>query len=78
MSRGSVSVSSMPEGYKISGLDMSGDPAYFGYVGSDGRWYIMELNQGSGTAKYAQGALDYATSWAGRVGLSYDYYNNVF
>jgi hypothetical protein len=64
--------------YKLSDLDGTGDPAYYGYLDSDGGWYIMELNSALGTARYIKGDLDYATNWTGRAGLTYGYYSDTF
>ena len=77
---GAMSVTNFPvtTTYKLSGLDASSDPCYFGYIDPDGAWYIMQLNTGAGTSLYIKGASNFAVSWAGRAGLGYDYYNNVF
>jgi len=59
--------------YKIADID---DTGYFGFTNKDGGWYIMK--ESSGAFRYIKGDSDYATSWTGRVGLSYDYFNNIF
>jgi len=64
--------------YRLSDLDGTGDPAYYGYLDTDGGWYIMKLNSEAGTARYIKGASDYATNWTGRAGLSYGYYSDTF
>ena len=59
--------------YKITDLD---DAGYYGYTDKDGDWYIMSLiaNQ----ARYIKGDSNYTTSWTGRAGLSYNYFNLIF
>ena len=62
--------------YKITDLDISGDIKYFGYTDEDGNWYIMKLTNAE--SRYIKGSSDYITNWAGRTGLSYDYFYNIF
>lgn len=64
--------------YKISDMDTSGDPSYFGYVDADGNWYIAELNDASGTMRYVKGSSGYTTAWTNRATQTYGYYNAVF
>ena len=64
--------------YKLSDMASTGDPTYYGYVDADGAWYIMEINTALGTARYVKGASNYTTSWTGRAGLTYGYFNAVF
>jgi len=63
--------------YKSAGMDISGTPMYFGYVATDGSWYIKALDTTSGTT-YCKGDSNYATAWTGRVGLTYDLFNVIF
>ncbi len=64
--------------YKISNLDTEGDTKYFGYVNSEGGWYIMKLT--SIAATYVKGDSEYSTNWDLRAGveLSYDTFDNIF
>ena len=62
--------------YKISDIDESGDPAYYGFLDTDGSWYIMEVT--ATTVRYFAGASDYVTNWTGRGDLEYDYFDAVF
>ena len=64
--------------YNISDLDTASDPQYFGYVDADGAWYIMQLTESTGAARYYKGSSNYAASWAVRSGLSYDVYSAIF
>jgi hypothetical protein len=65
------------DGYKISQVDDASSPAYYGYLNSDGLWYIMEEDS-SGTYLYARGTTAFLTNWGNRDGLSYDYFDTVF
>lgn len=64
--------------FRISDVDQSGDPAYYGFVNENGNWYIMEENVANGTYRYISGTSSYTTNWTGRAGLSYDYYYTEF
>lgn len=64
--------------YKISDMDTSSDPSYFGYIDKDGNWYITELTESTGEVRYCKGSSDYSTNWTSRASLTYDLYNNVF
>ena len=61
--------------YKISDL-ADGNTSYFGFLKSDGSWYIMSLTETE--ARYVKGDDDYSTNWTDRESLTYDYYNNIF
>jgi hypothetical protein len=62
--------------YKISDMDESGSTAYYGYVKSDGGWYIMSKT--TTAIRYCTGSSGYVAAWAGRAGQSYDYFYSVF
>ena len=62
--------------YKFSDIDDS-DTSYFGFVKTDGSWYILQLSS-TGTGRYYAGSSNYTTNWTGRAALSYDYYYNIF
>jgi hypothetical protein len=64
--------------YKISDVDESSDPKYYGFVDAEGAWYILEANETLGTYRYFKGTTDYATNWTGRALLVYGYFNAVF
>jgi len=66
--------------YRISDLDTSGNPMYFGYVDQMDNWYIMQLDTTSspGTARYCRGSGNYVTAWSNRAGQTYDYFSNVW
>jgi hypothetical protein len=62
--------------YKISDIDESGSPAYYGFVDTDGYWYIMSVT--TTAVRYDKGTSGYAIAWAARNLGSYDYYYTVF
>ena len=64
--------------YKISDMDTASDPSYFGYLDATGAWYILKLTESTGAARYIKGSSGYTTSWSGRAGLSYNYFDSVF
>ena len=70
------------DGYKIARLDESDSidtNAYYGFLRSDGAWFIMR-EESDGTYKYAKGGANFiSTGWDVRnTTLSYAEYNTVF
>ena len=65
------------DGYQVSDLDDAALPSYYGFVHKSGAWYILEETS-SGTYRYAKGSSLYSTSWTGRAGLTYNYFDIVF
>jgi len=63
--------------YKSAGMDIAANPYYFGYLKTDGEWYIKKLDTTLGTT-YVKGSSGYATAWTGRVAQSYDLYDVIF
>lgn len=51
---------------------------YYGYMKSDGGWYIKRITISTNLAEFAVGTTDYTTNWTGRSGLSYTAYSNAF
>ena len=64
--------------YKLADIDAVADPQYFGYIDTDGKWYIKKYNETNGTMRYVKGDSGYALVWINRVDATYDYYSNVF
>jgi hypothetical protein len=64
--------------YRCADLDESGDPKYYGFIDTDGAWYILRYNVASGQIRYAKGASGYTIAWANASGQSYDYYYTTF
>ena len=62
--------------YVASDITTAGDPLYYGFLRSDGAWYIMK--ETGGTYRFIKGASDYTTNWTGRAGLSFGYYDAIF
>ena len=62
--------------YKCADLDESGSPAYYGFVDTDGNWYIMSVT--ATAIRYAKGSSGYLVAWAARNPGSYDYYYTIF
>lgn len=62
--------------YKDAGMDISGSPFYFGYLATDGSWYIKQLNTSSGSL-YTRGSSNYDTAWSNRASLSYQNFNQL-
>jgi hypothetical protein len=69
------------DGYNITELDDS-LPSYYGYVNKDGAWFIIKEDPDHPPElpyySYVRGSSSFSTSWTGRVGLSYDYFDNIF
>ncbi len=64
--------------YQTADFDSLSDPVYIGSLDEDGKWYIKRICISSEMVDYAKGDSDYATSWAGRAGLTYGDFNNIF
>ncbi len=65
------------DGYKISQVDDSTTPAYYGFINSDGAWYIMQ--EGSdGSYLYTRGSTGFSSNWGTKELLSYDYFHEIF
>lgn len=67
--------------YKLADIDIAADPQYFGYINTDGAWYIKEYNVANGTIRYAKSDSGYTLAWQNRTdseSVVYDYYFNVF
>lgn len=64
--------------YKASDVDASGgggggSPNYYGFLKSNGNWYI--LKEEAGAYRYIFGTSGYTTNWTNRASLSYEYYD---
>lgn len=62
--------------YKISDLDSTASPEYYGYVDKRGQWYILKLTDTE--ARYVNGTDGYDAAWTNRNSLNYRRYNEVF
>ncbi len=64
--------------YAISDQDESGDPKYYGFLSSDGHWYIMEENAANNTFRYCNGTPGgYAAAWTARASETYSYFSAI-
>lgn len=66
------------EFYEVSDEDIAGDPSYFGYLNTSGKWIIQQRTASAGQYRYIQGSSDYSTNWGNRASLSYGLYNTLF
>lgn len=57
--------------------DVAADPRYYGFMKSNGHWFIMKTNDAAGTFRYALGVSNYATFWANRASIAYSYIDEV-
>lgn len=51
---------------------------YYGYMKSDGGWYIKRITLASNLREYVKGTSGYTAAWTGRAGLSYNPYETEF
>ena len=64
--------------FKVSDIDGSADPAYYGFLSHTGEWYIMRQQVALDKYRYTRGPKDYITAWNDRASLSYDYFSVAF
>ena len=65
------------DGYKISQIDDTNYPYYYGYVNSTGAWYIMSEDVDS-NYRYTKGDSGFAANWTIRASLTYGYFDSIF
>lgn len=66
------------EGFNVSEVDTAGNIKYYGFLDRNGTWIIMCENTTAGTFRYATGGSGYSANWAGRAGLTYSLFSEVF
>ena len=68
--------------YAISDQDVTGVINYYGYVGHNGQWYIMQETVATGAYRYCTSyTVPYTTisgAWDTRANLTYGYFYEVF
>lgn len=66
--------------YKVSDVDDAGTTKYYGFLRANGYWYILQENTAVApkTYRYTSGLSGYTTSWTGRTGLTYGYFDATF
>ena len=65
------------DGYKISQIDDTAYPYYYGYINQSGAWYIMS-EDALNNYRYTKGDSDFSTNWTGRALLTYGYFDSIF
>mgnify|MGYP001596418142 FL=1 len=69
------------EDYALTNIDDNAHPYYYGYINSDGQWYIMKQNS-DGSILYAVSFVSprgqYSTNWNNRTILDYSYWDTGF
>lgn len=64
--------------YKVSEVDDSSDTKYYGFLETDGSWYIMREITSTGSYRYTRGAVSFPAAWTARASQVYNYYNVIF
>lgn len=75
--QGQKSVDQLMEGFKIAEID-NADISYYGFIATNGAWYIMKANTDAGSFRYVRGESNFPANWANRKRLKYDYLDKVF
>ena len=67
------------DGYHIAHEDI-GDTSYYGYLNSNGEWYIMRAVRTDNVVAYTyvSGSSGYATAWTNRSSQSYASFDTTF
>jgi hypothetical protein len=64
--------------YVTANSDTSGTVQYHLAIDPDGRWKMMKMDTTLETYRFCKGDADYATAWANRASLAYDYPDKVW
>jgi len=75
-SYGNEQKSNVLNGYTQGVYEASGDPAYYGFIDTEGNWYIQKITAGAST--YSRGTSNFATNWTGRAALTYYTFDQAF
>ncbi len=65
------------DGYRISEID-DNFIAFYGFINTDGAWYVMREDPDDGSFRYAKGESNFNDNWTSRESLKYDYFHNIF
>ena len=65
------------DGFRITQIDDSSTPTYYGFVDKNGSWFIMK-EESSGAYRYVKGDSNFSNSWSNRTSLTYGYFDEVF
>lgn len=77
LGRGKITSGNLSD-YKISDIDADASPNYYGFLRSDGAWYIIKetISAGNDTYRYASGSSGY--NWSNRASETYQSFDNTF
>lgn len=75
--QGQKTVDQLMDGFKIAEID-NADISYYGFMATNGAWYIMQANTGAGSFRYIRGESGFPENWKNRKNLKYDYLDKVF
>lgn len=59
-------------GFKVHNTDTAADTKYYGYVSTEGDWYLMQEVTSTGVFRYCYGNTAYADAWTNRATQTYD------
>jgi len=65
------------ESYAISKQDIQTNTEYYGFVGTEGQWYILKIDKVTNSYKYANGSVDFAANWTDRETLEFFDFNEL-
>lgn len=65
------------DGYNICEID-DDVVSFYGYINKDGSWFVMRVDNDTGSFRYTKGNSNFPLNWTSRKDLSYDYYSNIF
>lgn len=79
---GTISLGDILASYRASDIptvaEASDDTKYYGYIDSDGLWYIMRTVDSTGTIRFTKGTSGYTTAWTNKTSHSYGYFDAIF
>lgn len=64
--------------YGLNDKENTGTYLYYGMESAAGTWKIIRKTIATNVFRYAAGASNYTTAWAGRAGQTYDTFGNTF
>lgn len=65
-------------GYEASDQDAASNPKYYGFLNVSGRFTILKQDTSAGTFRYYAGKSGYASAWASRASLAFDYLDTAY
>lgn len=64
--------------YIQSDFDDNSTTKYYGFIDSNGNWYIRKEDWTDGTIRFVKGTSGYAENWTIRSTLSYSIFNGFY